>query len=233
MQVKWIMASMVALSLAGCASSKNKPPKPVIIPPSITPAATPENTLLLDLDSGGEVAIQLRPDKAPNSVERIKTLVHRGFYNGLTFHRVIDGFMAQGGDPKGDGTGGSDLPDLKAEFNDLPHMRGMLAMARAASPDSANSQFFIMLQPNFSLDEHYTVVGRVLSGMQYVDAIQKGEPPANPTHIVRASIQADNLPPLPASVLQPPPPKLPAADVTLPSKPAAPAKLPAKKPRKH
>lgn len=153
-----------------------------------TTAPDPENVLLLDLSNGGQVAIVLRPDKAPNSVERIKVLTRRGFYNGLTFHRVIEGFMAQGGDPKGDGTGGSDLPDLKAEFNDLPHVRGSMAMARAASDDSANSQFFIMLMPNLSLDYHYTVIGRVISGMAYVDAIEKGEPPANPTKILKASI---------------------------------------------
>ena len=167
----------------------------------VVPPADPGNILLLDLTSGGQVAVQLRPDKAPNSVERIKVLARRGFYNGLTFHRVIEGFMAQGGDPKGDGTGGSDLPDLKAEFNDLPHVRGAMAMARAASDDSANSQFFIMLMPNLSLDGHYTVVGRVISGMQYVDAIEKGEPPANPTKIVRAAIASDvgaGVPALPA-----------------------------------
>src|SRR5690606_28601989 len=125
-----------------------------------------------NLSNGGEVRLQLRPDKAPNSVERIKVLARRGFYDGLTFHRVIEGFMAQGGDPKGDGSGGSDLPDLKAEFNDLPHVRGTMSMARAQSPDSANSQFFIMLMPNLNLDGNYTAVGRVISGMHYVDAME-------------------------------------------------------------
>lgn len=171
--------------------------------PAQVPAPDPANTLLLDLSNGGQVAIQLRPDKAPNSVERIKVLTQRGFYNGLTFHRVIEGFMAQGGDPKGDGTGGSDLPDLKAEFNDLPHVRGAMAMARAASEDSANSQFFIMLMPNLTLDYHYTVVGRVISGMQYVDAIEKGEPPANPTRILKASMAGADQP-MPAVAAPPP-----------------------------
>lgn len=158
--------------------------------PAPTPAADPANILDLDLSTGGRVSILLRPDKAPKAVERIKLLAGRGFYNGLTFHRVIEGFMAQGGDPKGDGTGGSDLPDLPAEFNDLAHVRGAMAMARAASDDSANSQFFIMLMPNLTLDNHYTIVGRVISGMQYVDALEKGEPPANPSRIVKASIAA-------------------------------------------
>jgi cyclophilin family peptidyl-prolyl cis-trans isomerase len=181
---------------------------------SAVPPADPSNILLLDLTSGGQVAVQLRPDKAPNAVERLKVLARRGFYNGLSFHRVIEGFMAQGGDPKGDGTGGSDLPDLKAEFNDLPHVRGAVAMARAASDDSANSQFFIMLMPNLSLDGHYTVVGRVISGMQYVDAIEKGEPPANPTKIVRAVIASDvgaGVPALPAGAqaAAPVPPETP------------------------
>jgi cyclophilin family peptidyl-prolyl cis-trans isomerase len=136
------------------------------------------------------VRIQLRPDVAPEHVARIKELTNRGFYNGLVFHRVIDGFMAQGGDPKGDGTGGSDLPDLKAEFNFLPHVRGAVAMARSQSEDSANSQFFIMLMPRMQLDHKYTVIGRVIEGMSYVDAIEKGEPPANPTKILTARMEA-------------------------------------------
>lgn len=167
------------------------------------PALTPENTWVLDLSTGGRVLIQLRPDKAPNHVERIKTLTRAGFYNGLLFHRVIEGFMAQGGDPKGTGEGGSPLPDLKAEFNDLPHVRGVVSMARADSVDSANSQFFIMLMPTLRLDSHYTPFGRVVSGMEYVDAIEKGEPPVNPSRIVKAWIQADGenapLRPLPAT----------------------------------
>jgi peptidylprolyl isomerase len=165
--------------------------QPVTSPPPLTP----DNTWVLDLSTGGRVTIQLRPDVAPNTVERIKTLTRRGFYNNLAFHRVIEGFMAQGGDPKGDGTGGSDLPNINAEFNALPHVRGTVAMARADDPNSANSQFFIMLMPKFSLDNNYTAFGRVVSGMNYVDAIEKGEPPANPSRILQASIGADNRPP--------------------------------------
>lgn len=150
-----------------------------------------ENTLYLDLSTGGRVAILMRPDKAPKHVERIKTLVRQGFYDGVVFHRVIDGFMAQTGDPQGTGAGGSDLPDLEAEFNDMPHLRGMVSMARTDDPNSANSQFFIMFQPNFRLDENYTVWGRVISGMEYVDQITRGEPPAEPDRIVKAMIAAD------------------------------------------
>ncbi len=140
----------------------------------------------------------MRPDVAPKTVERIKTLTRQHFYDGTIFHRVIDGFMAQGGDPTGTGTGGSKLPDLKAEFNDLPHVRGAVAMARAGEVDSANSQFYIVLSPTLKLDRNYTVWGRVISGMDHVDAIEKGEPPANPSKIVQASIAADHVPPPPA-----------------------------------
>jgi peptidylprolyl isomerase len=150
-----------------------------------------DNTWLIDLSDGGRVTIQLRPDVAPQHVARIKALTRQGFYDGLVFHRVIDGFMAQGGDPKGTGEGGSQLPNLKAEFNPLPHLRGTVSMARAEDPDSANSQFFIMLAPKFSLDHKYTAFGRVMSGMAYVDAIERGEPPANPTRILHASIAGD------------------------------------------
>ncbi|WBO23690.1 peptidylprolyl isomerase [Sphingomonas abietis] len=185
------------------------------LPPPLTPATTWD----LDLDDGGRVVIQLRPDKAPKMVEQIKTLTAQGFYNGLDFHRVIDGFMAQGGDPKGTGEGGSSLPDVPAEFNDLPHVRGAVAAARAASENSANSQFYIMFMPNLKLDNHYTVFGRVVSGMQYVDAIQRGEPPAHPTRIVRA-IMADN----PAASTPPPPlPPVAAAPTVSPPGDQAPA----------
>lgn len=163
---------------------------PKVALPAATVPLDPANVWDLQLSGGGMVRIQLRPDVAPNHVARIKELTNRGFYNGLLFHRVIDGFMAQGGDPKGDGTGGSELPDLKAEFSFLPHVRGAVAMARSQSPDSANSQFFIMLMPRLQLDNKYTVVGRVIEGMQYVDAIEKGEPPANPTKIVSARMEA-------------------------------------------
>lgn len=180
-----------------------------------TPATDLENILYLDLSTGGRVTILLRPDKAPAHVERIKTLTRRGFYDGLLFHRVIEGFMAQTGDPKGTGEGGSDLPDLKAEFNDLMHVRGAVSMARAESPDSANSQFFIVFMPVLRLDGQYTVVGRVTDGMQYVDAIARGEPPANPSKVLKASIAADGVPPpaQPAAVQAP----VPAGGVPVPA----------------
>lgn len=160
-------------------------------------AAVPpeENILHLDLSTGGRVTIQLFPAVAPNHVERIKTLSRQGFYDGIVFHRVIEGFMAQTGDPTGTGTGSSSLPDLKAEFHHYPHLRGVVSMARAEGEDSANSQFFIIFYPRFALDNKYTVFGRVTAGMQYVDAIQRGEPPANPSRILQASVAADNKPP--------------------------------------
>lgn len=153
-----------------------------------------ENLLYLDLSNGERVAIRLMPDWAPNHVERIKTLTRQGFYDGVIFHRVIEGFMAQTGDPTGTGQGGSSLPDLKAEFNPMPHVRGTVSMARAQSEDSANSQFYIMFYPRFALDRRYTVIGRVINNMAAVDAIERGEPPANPTYVVQASIAADNRP---------------------------------------
>ena len=196
MQIKPIFALAGALLWAGALAAQAPPSAvPRTAPPP--PALTAENTLNLDLTSGGRVAIQLRPDVAPLHVERIKTLARRGFYNGIAFHRVIEGFMAQTGDPKGDGSGGSDLPDLQAEFNALPHLRGTVSMARTSDPNSANSQFFIMLAPRFVLDGDYTAFGRVVSGMNFVDAIERGEPPMQPTRIVRASIGSDNVPPPP------------------------------------
>jgi peptidylprolyl isomerase len=191
------------------------------------PAQTdPENQWILDLSTGGRVVIWLRPDAAPMMVERVKTLTRQKFYDGLPFHRVIDGFMAQGGDPKGDGTGGSSLPDLKAEFNFLPHVRGSVAAARAESNDSANSQFYIVFMPKLQLDNRYTVFGRVISGMQYVDALERGEPPANPSRIVHAYIGSDNPPPY--QNLAPVAPPV-SAPVVLPATPAK-APVPAKKP---
>jgi peptidylprolyl isomerase len=164
--------------------------------PTPAPAAPDlENMLVLDLSTGGRVTIQMFPIDAPAHVERIKTLTRQGFYNGLVFHRVIDGFMAQTGDPKGTGEGGSELPDLKAEFSRIPHLRGTVSMARTNEPDTANSQFFICFQPRFNLDNKYTVFGRVTSGMQFVDTIERGEPPMNPSKILQASIAADNVPP--------------------------------------
>jgi peptidylprolyl isomerase len=217
MRLESLFALVSGLLVAGSLSAQTVP---AAAPPA-PPPVTPENTLHLDLSSGGRVTIQLRPDVAPRHVERIKTLTQRGFYNGLAFHRVIEGFMAQGGDPKGDGTGGSDLPDVEAEFSALPHVRGAVSAARAAEPNSANSQFFIMFAPRFSLDGKYSVFGRVVGGMQYVDAIERGEPPANPTRILRASIGSDNVaPPAPGALPQA------AAPPAAPAKPAEPAPAP-------
>ncbi len=174
-----------AFLIAAAPPAKTPAPAPSIAPPADV-VANPANRMMIDLSSGGTVTIQLRPDLAPNHIARIQTLVRQGFYNGLKFHRVIPGFMAQGGDPKGTGEGGSDLPDLKAEFTTVPFLRGTVGAARADSPDSANSQFFIMFAPNANLDNNYTVVGRVISGMDAVDKIAPGEPPDAPTTIVRA-----------------------------------------------
>ena len=160
-----------------------------------------DNILLLDLSNGKRVAIRLMPNWAPQHVERVKELARTGFYDGVVFHRVIEGFMAQTGDPTGTGQGGSPLPDLKAEFNPLPHVRGTVSMARAASEDSANSQFFIVFYPRFALDRKYTNFGRVIAGMDAVDAITRGEPPSNPTRILQASIASENspVPPMPVA----------------------------------
>jgi peptidylprolyl isomerase len=149
-------------------------------------------TLTFTLDTGDgearDVVIKLRPDLAPGHVERITTLASQGFYDGVIFHRVIAGFMAQGGDPTGTGMGGSDLPDLAAEFNDAPHVEGTCSMARAQNPNSANSQFFICFEDARFLDKQYTVWGQVESGMEHVHALPKGEPPRNPGKIVKAIV---------------------------------------------
>jgi peptidylprolyl isomerase len=165
-------------------------------------AADLQNTIYLDLPTG-RVVIAMRPDLAPVTCARIKTLVRQGFYNGLTFHRVIAGFMAQTGDPRGDGTGGSGQ-NLKAEFSNAPFVRGTVAMARASDPNSADSQFFIMFAPAPALDGKYTIWGEVVSGMQYVDAIKKGDPADNgmvvdPDRIIRMQVaaDADKTPPKP------------------------------------
>ena len=150
--------------------------------------AKPEDTLTLETTKG-KVVIEMRPDLAPGHVKRITELAESGFYDGVPFHRVIPGFMAQGGDPTGRGTGGSDLPDLKAEFSSEPHVRGVCSMARTSNPDSANSQFFIVTEDSPFLDNQYTVWGEVESGMEHVDALPKGEPPANPGKIVKASVK--------------------------------------------
>ena len=149
-----------------------------------------EDTLILTLETG-PVTIQLRPDLAPKHVARIKELAREGFYDGVVFHRVIAGFMAQGGDPTGSGSGGSDKPDLPAEFSREPHLRGVCSMARTANPNSANSQFFICLDDAKFLDNQYTVWGVVTDGMDAVDALPKGEPPRSPGKIVSAKVAAD------------------------------------------
>ena len=203
-----VMKSVLPLvSLLLMASLAAAPAAAQAIPaPSAAVTPEPENLLHLDLSTGGRVTILLNPALAPTHVERIKMLTRQGFYNGLVFHRVIDGFMAQTGDPTGVGTGGSELPDLKAEFTTTPHLRGTVSMARTNEPDTANSQFFICFQPRFSLDNKYTVLGRVTAGMQYVDAIARGEPPAQTDKIVQASIGADNLaPPTAAPIMAPAP----------------------------
>ena len=152
-----------------------------------TPDDDPDNVLIVQLKDG-PVVIRMRPDLAPNHVKRIKELVRQGFYDGVVFHRVIPGFMAQGGDPTGTGMSGSDKPDLKAEFNAEPHVRGTCSMARTQVPDSANSQFFICLDDARFLDRQYTVWGQVVSGMEHVDALPKGEPPREPGKIVKATV---------------------------------------------
>ena len=150
----------------------------------------PENTLMMET-SKGKVVIQLRPDLAPKHVERIKQLVRENFYDGIVFHRVIDGFMAQTGCPKGSGTGGSKHPNLAAEFNKEPHVRGVCSMARSSSPNSANSQFFICLDDATFLDNQYTAWGKVIDGMDNVDKLAKGEPPRSPDKMVSVRIAAD------------------------------------------
>jgi cyclophilin family peptidyl-prolyl cis-trans isomerase len=210
---------LVALPFLGLALIAAKPaPAPVApwvsvmaVPAEV--AADPANRWTLELSNGGKVVIQLRPDLAPQHVYRIQQLTAAGFYNGLAFHRVIPGFMAQGGDPLGNGIGGSKLPDVPAEFNNLPHVRGVASMARADEPNSANSQFFIMLAPTFKLDHKYSGFGRVIEGMATVDAIAVGEPPEQPTRIVRATIGG----PLPA------PPVVATAPQVAPATEAAPA----------
>ena len=146
------------------------------------------NRLTFNLSTGGDVVIKLRPDLAPGHVERITDLANSGFYDGVVFHRVIPGFMAQGGDPTGTGFHGSDKPDLKAEFSSEPHRRGTASMARSQNPDSANSQFFICFDDAGFLDNQYTVWGEVESGMEYVDALPVGEPPREPGKIVKATV---------------------------------------------
>ena len=208
------------LGLALIAAKPVTPPATARVSVMTVPAevaANPANKWTLELSNGGKVVVQLRPDLAPQHVYRIQQLTANGFYNGLVFHRVIPGFMAQGGDPKGTGEGGSTLPDVPAEFNQLPHVRGVASMARAEDLNSANSQFFIMLAPRFVLDNKYSGFGRVIEGMAFVDGIAVGEPPAEPTKIVRATIGG----PLPA-----PPVVATAAAAPVTPEAAAPAAAP-------
>ena len=199
------LAALVASPAAAIGNPKQAAPETVATPEAagtknvykpvdFDMAEDRDNILLLDLSNGQRVAIRLMPEWAPEHVARVKELARAGFYDNVIFHRVIDGFMAQTGDPTGTGQGGSSLPDLEAEFNPQPHLRGTVSMARAASEDSANSQFFIVFYPRFSLDKKYTVFGRVIENMAAVDTIKRGEPSADPTRIVQASIASDNKP---------------------------------------
>ena len=173
----WHLA--VLLTVVGCAMSAGGKAK-----------AAEELPQVLLKTSKGDVLIELYEDEAPNTVANFVNLVEKKYYNGLIFHRVIDGFMAQGGDPTGTGTSGSKYPDLKAEFSKEPHVRGTASMARTAAPNSANSQFFICFADARFLDNQYTVWGNVVEGMDHVDALPKGEPPRTPGKIVKASLRA-------------------------------------------
>ncbi len=193
MSKAWLAYPLMAIALVAAKPAPAAPTVSLIAPAAI--AADPANRWTIDLSTGAKVVVQLRPDIAPHHVYRVQQLTTQGFYNGLNFHRVIPGFMAQGGDPQGTGQGGSTLPDLAAEFSDMPHLRGVLSMARAEGQnDSANSQFFIVLAPTFKLDHEYSAFGRVIEGMAAVDGMAPGEPPVEPTKIVRATIGG----PLPA-----------------------------------
>jgi len=159
--------------------------------PPLPAGLDPQNTLILDTTEG-RIVIKLRNDIAPHHAERMKQLARDGFYNNVPFHRVIDGFMAQTGDGEyGNGTGGSKYPDLKAEFSSVPYKRGIVGMARTSNPDSANSQFFIMFADGAFLNGKYTVIGELAQGMDVVDKLHKGEPPATPDKIVKAQVAAD------------------------------------------
>lgn len=192
-----ISRRLVSLSLGlitGFALSAGAVAQDMELPESVA-ALAPENVLVIEL-TGGPVYVELLPEVAPEHVARIQTLSREGFYDGIVFHRVIEGFMAQTGDPTGTGTGGSDYPDLQAEFSDIEYERGVLGMARTSNPNSANSQFFIMFAAAPSLNNQYTVFGRVLDGMDHVDAITKGDPRTNgmvevPDAMIRARLLAD------------------------------------------
>ena len=191
-------------------------------------AADPETTLIIETTAGGPITIELANDVAPKHAERIKSLARKGFYDGLVFHRVIDGFMAQTGDPTGTGTSGSDEPDIAAEFSQKDYVRGTVGMARKSDPNSANSQFFICFDDTgcSSLKGQYTVIGQVTGGMEVIDKVQRGEPPANPDKITKMTIAADAAPAAadaaasgtPATVTE-----TPAPAATTPAPDAAPA----------
>ena len=222
MNKRLVALPFLALALIAAKSPpvEVKPPVSMVAPAEV--AADPANRWTLELSNGGKVVIQLRPDIAPQHVYRIQQLTVAGFYNGLVFHRVIPGFMAQGGDPLGTGEGGSKLPDVPHEFSDFPHVRGVASMARAESLDSANSQFFIMLAPRFVLDHKYSAFGRVIEGMGAVDGIAVGEPPAAPTRIVRATIGGPlPAPPVVAAAAPAPEASAPAQPDTAPAGPPA------------
>lgn len=159
--------------------------------PSKADVKDPENTLFMQIEGSGTVTMELHPDVAPKHVERLKTLTREGFYDGIVFHRVIEGFMAQTGDPTGTGMGGSELPDLPAEFSDKNYGRGTVGMARANDPNSANSQFFICFNDCSFLNGQYTVFATVTDGMEFIDAVNRGEPPAEPSKIGRMIVAAD------------------------------------------
>ena len=246
-----ILVALFAILAGPAFAAKKKQEQKAVVTttagrPPVPSASDPENLLYLDLSTGGRVVIWLRPDAAPKMVERIKTLTRQHFYDGLLFHRVIEGFMAQTGDPKGDGTGGSTLPDVPAEFNFLPHVRGAVSAAREGAAEgatveettkaenSANSQFFIVFNPTLKLDRKYTVFGRVIEGMGYVDLVARGEPPATPSRILHAYIGSDNPPayvPQPAAPapLLAPVPALPGKAVLKPVPAAKPAAATRKK----
>ncbi len=182
----WAGVLACALVLTAMVPASAQQAGPIQLPPDLDPA----NAVVIELQSG-PVVVEMFPEKAPQHVARIKDLTRRGFYNGVIFHRVIDNFMAQTGDPTGTGRGGSPLPDLPAEFNDEVHTRGTVSMARASDPNSANSQFFIMLNDAAHLDGQYTVWGRVVHGMPSVDRIARGQPPAQPDRVMRMMVLAD------------------------------------------
>jgi peptidylprolyl isomerase len=184
-----MMAPKAKAKSATKAPAKSKTPAEAKAPAKAK-AKGGEDTLIMELVTG-PVTIKLRPDLAPQHVARIKELAREGFYDGVVFHRVIPGFMAQGGDPTGTGMGGSKKPNLPAEFSREPHVRGVASMARSASPNSANSQFFICFDNATFLDNQYTVWGQVTDGMEHIDALPKGEPPRDPGKIVSMKVAAD------------------------------------------